>query len=1210
MADRRELCVGGKPISSLRVVDLKVELEKRSLPKSGSKKDLLERLRLHLQLEEDREAALRDEEHVPNLSARFQVQREAKKQYEEKKRESEASAEETTQDEDEASDVSPTKKSPRKAMRPKKKEDSTSTPKAHKSSLDFQTPDSMPYSTPPQEKRDEDGARQESDTTGEEEECMTPQTRKHKLLKYVQQPSASKDSNPGKSDTGQFSIADHVEKYQGSGTSERRDPPPSSLYGEAINLKVESKKETSPVKSESSPVKKESSLVKKESSSVKTETPSPAKKDERALRGQKTRSVKAPPEEVSDEDEEEEEEEKGVFPRLVEVWSEKEREEEAAASAGKSVVQKSEKLTEDIKSMETKEDGIKPHVINVSSSEECKKESPTDTAPCETDPLEDTTTATTAQTVCVKDEAKPVKNESETETPAADVAVEKKNDQENSEEMIVDDSKADDAVDITKETKIEEAGKISEQAVVENKVEDTKTEELAIPTTVEVAETETVVQSEPAAIVVESASSPSIDESTSVPAIVDAASVPAIVESASVPAIVESASVPAIVESASVPTVVESASVPAVVESASISDVVESASTADIVEDADKTVLPVTMELPVADPVSVEKTSVPPETSVEDTPISELEPETKVTSANDPESVKNDETEVDKTDDVSKPKDSEKDNIDSSPDKVETTMAVENESPSLIKSDVCEEPVAKVEEVSEEQPTEDNEEDELQMDTTEIIDDSLKLTAPETEDVADNCEQRHRKSSSKSPSPRQSSPEREINRKRSLSPHDKKQQSDAAPQNETTKGDTVRKWKIRKQLPSAEADTAETEAPKKRRWGTSQLLPTKKPALVISTDSLKTLVPDAKPLSAEEVRLGSPNFQPPVKPTVNQTPESEDHQLPAADKIAKVENVRRVAVEMAVEAFAPAKPEAVMAAAAPLLEATSPAQQPRSSVLNVSNLVRPFTINQLKELLARTGHLVEGKFWIDRVKSSCLVQYATEDEAEETRAALHGIHWPTSNPKTLLVDYSTVEDLENRMSGKELTNPPVAKIEPIMRTATATVHPLETKRDKAEKVREWDLGKTGDQGFEKEQAIKGAHLIGEDEEVKPKDETPAKLLDDLFRKTKATPFIYWLPLTASQIAEKEEMRRQRLAERETRLKEVQQRRDEELQQRQREREKQRENERERQRAREKEREKERQRSRKRSRSSSRSSSSTTSSSPNKRRHSKTPPRKR
>ena len=113
----------------------------------------------HLQLEEDREAALQDEEHVPNLSvsflkiislkfnnkfifllqlctetetdfikeylaaqqARFQVQREAKKQFEEKKRESEASAEEeTTQDEDEPPVLTPVKKtSPRKTSRQK-----------------------------------------------------------------------------------------------------------------------------------------------------------------------------------------------------------------------------------------------------------------------------------------------------------------------------------------------------------------------------------------------------------------------------------------------------------------------------------------------------------------------------------------------------------------------------------------------------------------------------------------------------------------------------------------------------------------------------------------------------------------------------------------------------------------------------------------------------------------------------------------------------------------------------------------------------------------------------------------------------------------------------------------------------------------------------------------------------------------------------------
>ena len=72
-----------------------------------------------------------------------------------------------------------------------------------------------------------------------------------------------------------------------------------------------------------------------------------------------------------------------------------------------------------------------------------------------------------------------------------------------------------------------------------------------------------------------------------------------------------------------------------------------------------------------------------------------------------------------------------------------------------------------------------------------------------------------------------------------MSPHETKQKTEVAPQFEAMKGDTVRKWKIRKQLPNVEADSGESEAPRKRRWGTSQLLPTKKPALVISTDSLK-----------------------------------------------------------------------------------------------------------------------------------------------------------------------------------------------------------------------------------------------------------------------------------------------------------------------------------------------------------------------------------
>lgn len=241
------------------------------------------------------------------------------------------------------------------------------------------------------------------------------------------------------------------------------------------------------------------------------------------------------------------------------------------------------------------------------------------------------------------------------------------------------------------------------------------------------------------------------------------------------------------------------------------------------------------------------------------------------------------------------------------------------------------------------------------------------------------------------------------------------------------------------------------------------------------------------------------------------------------------------------------------------------------------------------------------------------MQYETEEEAEETRAALHGIHWPTSNPKTLTVDFSTVEKLEFRMANKDVPISALFKVKPAAHEPAPTPAPVdEGKRERPEKVREWDLGKVSEADVDKSKFSKENRPAADDYvEVKAKDDVPAKLLDDLFRKTKATPCIYWLPLTDAQIAEKEDMRRQRIAEREKHEREVKQRKDEEFQERQREREKQRENERERQRARDKEREKERQRSRKRSHSSSSSSRSRSSSpGPAKRRSSKTPPRRR
>ena len=51
----------------------------------------------------------------------------------------------------------------------------------------------------------------------------------------------------------------------------------------------------------------------------------------------------------------------------------------------------------------------------------------------------------------------------------------------------------------------------------------------------------------------------------------------------------------------------------------------------------------------------------------------------------------------------------------------------------------------------------------------------------------------------------------------------------------------------------------------------------------------------------------------------------------------------------------------------------SPPRRPKSNIVHIKNLVRPFTLGQLKELLGRTGKFDDEAFWIDKIKSHCIV---------------------------------------------------------------------------------------------------------------------------------------------------------------------------------------------------------------------------------------------
>ncbi len=47
--------------------------------------------------------------------------------------------------------------------------------------------------------------------------------------------------------------------------------------------------------------------------------------------------------------------------------------------------------------------------------------------------------------------------------------------------------------------------------------------------------------------------------------------------------------------------------------------------------------------------------------------------------------------------------------------------------------------------------------------------------------------------------------------------------------------------------------------------------------------------------------------------------------------------------------------------------------EPPSQILYIRGLTRPFSLMQLKGLLNRYGILIDGEFWLDKIKSQCFV---------------------------------------------------------------------------------------------------------------------------------------------------------------------------------------------------------------------------------------------
>ena len=187
--------------------------------------------------------------------------------------------------------------------------------------------------------------------------------------------------------------------------------------------------------------------------------------------------------------------------------------------------------------------------------------------------------------------------------------------------------------------------------------------------------------------------------------------------------------------------------------------------------------------------------------------------------------------------------------------------------------------------------------------------------------------------------------------------------------------------------------------------------------------------------------------------------------------------------------------------------------------LIIKNLMRPYTVTQLKEELTKFGPIVDDKFWTDKVKSKCCVLYESIEAAQQTKESMQGQHWPTSNPKSLVVDFIN-EDIYNHEITSDIKQPSLSK--GAEKGRNNAVNGGLDKNSKKSNDRLSDRLEVGDAGSSSIRSrlgdkMGGDSLVDQNHDARNRlmDSQP-KELDDFFRKTKAKPQLFWLPLDEGQ----------------------------------------------------------------------------------------------
>ncbi|KAK7247465.1 hypothetical protein RIF29_42348 [Crotalaria pallida] len=202
---------------------------------------------------------------------------------------------------------------------------------------------------------------------------------------------------------------------------------------------------------------------------------------------------------------------------------------------------------------------------------------------------------------------------------------------------------------------------------------------------------------------------------------------------------------------------------------------------------------------------------------------------------------------------------------------------------------------------------------------------------------------------------------------------------------------------------------------------------------------------------------------------------------------------------------------------APKERIVPPSQRTPTNSLRIDRFLRPFTIKAVQELLGKNGNVIN--FWMDQIKTHCYVTYSSVEEATETRNAVYNLQWPPKGGHLLVAEYVDPQEVKMKLEAPPL---PVASVSSDSKPppATAASQPEPSPRQHREQPLVPASLPPPPPLSQLPPAVREQLPSPPPFAKKVHQPIVSVTLDDLFPKTRATPRIYYRPLSEEQVAAK------------------------------------------------------------------------------------------